>query len=428
MGYRLCSLSPVFCLLSLLLFLPNVVSAAEYRLISDTILRGFEGNTQGDDDFALPIYEYLQADIGEPGERPLSFHLYGWGRTDLAGSDYFEDYYNDDSTAGELLYGYAEYRHPDSGLMARLGRQYIFSGVTSRALDGLRVDTGLTPLFTLSAYAGRPVSVDSNDQLDNKILVGGRIAHQRRDLYEIGLSYQNFDSGGDRELLGIDTAFFLPGGVNFSGFSSLDLGGTGWAEHFYEVNFNLGPFRLRPFFEHYKYENYFDHGADTGGPFRFLVPIGDTLTIVGSDAIWEQEDWEFGVKGKYYDYDERGGSSFFFSGLANRQLEGLSQVGGELGRMEGDGSDNDYLLARAFVYWDQIPPDRIFRFLTGDLVYVRYDEDIYGEDNSLFLSVGAGRRFLSDRLELRLSGDYSFDPYYDNDLRGWLLARYTFER
>ena len=429
MGYRLRAFSSAFSLLSLFLLLPAIAPAAEFRLVSDTILRAFESNTHSGDDFTLPIYEYVQADIGERGERPLTFHLYGWGRLDLSNSDYYDAYYGGDTAEGELLYGYAEYRNPDNGLMARLGRQYVFSGVTSESIDGLRVDTSLTSLFTLSAYAGWPVALDATDGRSGDSIYGGRIAHQQRGLYEIGLSYKNLENDNDQaeELLGIDLALFLPG-VDISGLSVRDLEEDGWNEHSYQANFTVGPVRLRPFFERYKYENYFATGAKTGGPFRFLDETGETLTVVGADALWDRTDWEFGVKGKYYDYKERGDSSFYFAALAIRQIKELSQVGGELGRMEGDSAENDYLLARAFVYWDQIPADRIFHFLSADLVYVFYDEEIYGEDQSLFLSVGGGRRFLDDRLELQVAADYSFDPYFDNDLRGWLRVRYSFDR
>ena len=39
---------------------------------------------------------------------------------------------------------------------------------------------------------------------------------------------------------------------------------------------------------------------------------------------------------------------------------------------------------------------------------------------------GAGQRFLKDRLELKLSGDYSADPNFDSDVRGMLVMNYRF--
>jgi hypothetical protein len=66
-------------------------------------------------------------------------------------------------------------------------------------------------------------------------------------------------------------------------------------------------------------------------------------------------------------------------------------------------------------------------FISGDLLYAAYDQPIYGQDNSFFASLGAGQRFLDDRLELKLSGDYSSDPYFDSDLRTMLVANYRFD-
>ena len=46
----------------------------------------------------------------------------------------------------------------------------------------------------------------------------------------------------------------------------------------------------------------------------------------------------------------------------------------------------------------------------------------------MFVSFGAGHRFLEDALELRLSGDYSSDPYFDDDWRAMLALQYRFDK
>ncbi len=427
MRYRLTPVPSLLCLLALLLFTPAVLAAAEFRLSSDTLLRAFERNAGGSEDLSLPIYEYLQADVGERGGSPLTFHLYGWGRVDAADSDYF-----DDSTAGELLYGFLEYAHPDTSLVAKLGRQYIFEGVArNESIDGLRISTDVTKFFSVSAYGGWPVALDSEQGRSGDSIFGGRVANHLGNLYEVGVSYKKVDNDGDEaeQMLGIDLSLFLPADLSVSGFSSYNLESDGWGEHSYELRASLGPVQLRPFFQRFRYEDYFSTGANTGGPFRFLDNLGETLTIFGADATWQKSaSWELGLKGKYYDYKELGSNSEFFSGLATWHGEGLTQMGGELGRMEGDRAENDYVLARAYVYWDKLPAKRLLQFVTGDLVYVYYDEKIFDENSSFFLSLGGGRKFLGDKLEIRIAGDYSSDPYFDNDLRGWLLAKYTFER
>jgi len=57
---------------------------------------------------------------------------------------------------------------------------------------------------------------------------------------------------------------------------------------------------------------------------------------------------------------------------------------------------------------------------------VAYDEQIYGQDYSLWLSLGGGFRFFEDALEVKLSGDWSNDPYFDSDLRGMLKIQYKY--
>jgi len=93
--------------------------------------------------------------------------------------------------------------------------------------------------------------------------------------------------------------------------------------------------------------------------------------------------------------------------------------------MQGDAARNQYQLSRLFFYWDR-PGDRVASFISGDLLYALYDQAIFGKDSSFFASLGAGQRFRKNRLELKLSGDYSVDPNFDSDIRGMLVMNYRF--
>ena len=68
-----------------------------------------------------------------------------------------------------------------------------------------------------------------------------------------------------------------------------------------------------------------------------------------------------------------------------------------------------------------------FSFLSADLVYTLYDEAIYGEDSSVFVSLGCGWN-LAESLALKASADYSMDPYFDEDLRGLVSLSYRYDR
>ena len=81
-----------------------------------------------------------------------------------------------------------------------------------------------------------------------------------------------------------------------------------------------------------------------------------------------------------------------------KHLEDLCQVGIELGSMAGNTSDTDYLLGRAFVYWTELPESIPVESISIDLILVGYGEEIYGQSNSTFISLGAGKTFLDEAL------------------------------
>lgn len=409
-------------LVCVLLVWPAIAVGGEFRLKSDTLLRVFERDTSsGDDDAVLPAYEYLQLDIGSLESRGLSFHLYGWGRHDFLGSDFFAD-----QTDSELLYGYVEYMYPDSSFKARLGRQHVFAGVANESIDGLLLSSNLGRYFTGSVYSGQPVGLDSTDGDNGDSIYGGRFAHRLGGSYEIGLSYKNSENDGNaaEELAGLDLAFYLPNSVSVFGNSVLNLESEGWGAHSYEVRFNLDNLILRPHFEMFQYEDYFAAGANAANPFKFLALADEELNLYGFDATWQYSDaWEFGTRLKAYEYDHRDAAQYV-SLLANWSGEGATSYGAELGFMMSDAADNEYLLTRLFYYQDDLPEQYMIGFLSGDIVYVDYGEDIYGEGSSLLLSLGAGKRYLEDRLAIEVSGDYSRDPYFNDDLQ--VLVKMTY--
>ncbi len=408
--------------LALLLCLPVSGWSASFSLNSDTLLGVFSPNSKT----AVPGYEYLQVDAGSLKDKGLSFHAYGWGRVDFADSGYY-----DSQSDGELLYGYLEYANALNNFDLKVGRQYIFEGIGNQSVDGARVAFDLSPYFTVSAYGGQPVSLDSEQGRSGDCTFGGRIGNHFGSLYNLGVSYKVVNNNGteQEQKLGVDLNAVLPFGATLSGFSAYNLRTDGWGEHSYELRFSVADFDFRPFFSRFNYEDYFGTGVNSANPFLLLADTNQTLTSYGTDILWRKiENWDMGVKFKGYHYDEGDtDATYYYAGLLTWHGEGLTQVGGELGRMDGDLDRDRYLLARAYFYCDQVGKALPFKFVTGDLVYAYYDQDIYNEDSSVFVSLGVGSNFLKDKLQLKLSGDYSADPYFDNDLRGLLSARYTFD-
>ena len=398
--------------------------AANLSFQSETILRVFETDVRenGDDKgkTVVPLYEYLQFDFENFTEKNLSFHGYGWGRHDFSQSGYY-----DRETDGEFLYGYLQYSGSTDNLLVRVGRQYIFGFDSDSSVDGILVNTDISPGFSISAFGGQPSSLRSENGRGGDLTAGGRIAFHQGNSVELGLFYQYVanDSNRDEEEVGFDLSAYLPMGVSLSGRSKWNLVTDGWAEHSYQASGRILGVLIRPFFEYFEYENFFNERENSADPFRFLAETKEKITTFGSDFTYPViPSVDVGAKFKYYEYDQINESAQYISALTVWRWEKLSEWGAELGLMNGDGSGNRYFLGRTYVY-KTLPPG----FVTGDFVYAHYDEEILGRDYSVFFSLGAGRNFLDDALEVKLSGDFSSDPYFDTNLRGMLNVRYNFK-
>lgn len=414
---------------------PVAVPAAQLNFQSDTLFRFFQQDTATKKDANVsPVYEFMQLDIGTPNQPGFAFHIYGWGRGDLANSHYYSK-----AATGQLLYGYMEYKGRHAHFNARLGRQQIFEGVSNESVDGLHVSSDLGPYFSGSVYAGQPVAFDNIQGSSGDSIFGGRLSQHLAGLYDLGLSYKKVrnNSTDATEKTGLDISAFLPYGVNLYGYSMYNMDTDQWGESSYELNFAIGRVRLRPYIRKFRYADYFGTGttaqtantSNSVNPFRFLANTGEVLTIGGADLTMPvNASWTLAFKAKHYDYKVLEGYSQYYSAQATWSGKGQSQIGSEFGLMHGNVAENRYYLLHLFTYWDQLPHGSPLKFISGDVVYVGYDEAIYGKDNSLFISLGTGRKFLNNALELKVSGDYSRDPYFDGDLRGMFTVSYHFKR
>jgi len=410
--------------LTLVLLGAGLSSAAEIHVQSDTLLRSFERDTvSGTDQLVAPAYEYLQLDMGALQKRGLSFHFYGWGRSDLADNNFFSD-----QTAGEILSGYLEYTRPFSTFVTRLGRQHIFEGVANETVDGLWLSGNVNRQNTFSLYAGQPAAFDDRNGRDGDLIYGGRFANSG-DNHTVGVSYKLIENDSDtvEERAGIDYALYLPAEVSLFGSSVYNLDSQDFGEHSIEARLRVGGIDLRPHLEYYRYEDYFGTGRDVSNPFRILAQSQDQLLVYGIDATWRRtESWEYGGKARIYDSDNRDSSSYL-SLLTNWYGRGTNQVGGEVGYLASDSNGNDFVLLRVYGYWDKLPAGIPLGFLSTDLLYTLYDKAIFGEDTSLFASLGCGWS-LMENLSLKVSADYSQDPYFKDDLRGIAALSYRFDR
>ena len=400
--------------------------AGKLKVKSQTTLRAFErqslekNTNQGEDALVLPFYQYLQMDYGDAEEAGWSFHLYGWGRTDLADSAYFED-----TTDGELLHGYLEYRRPYSALHLKLGRQHIFAGVTNQSVDGLQVAAGLGEIFTATLFGG---ITSGSDESSADTTCGGRLALHPLPRYELGLSYQNTDLEGDPDhRAGLDLSFNWSDWLTLQGLSSFNLETEDWREHSYSALLRFKDALLEPSYHTFSYQDYFGTGKEESNLFHFLADNEEQITIFGADLQW-QGSGPVRLGGRYnqYSYDLRQESAAYYAALLSMDLSGDSQLGIEAGRMDGETPDNIYTLYRAYFYWVDPFGQGGPAFFSGDGIYQAYDTPVFGEDSAINFSLSAGFHLVDDRLALKLTGLYSQDPYFEENVEGLVTLHYQY--
>ncbi len=386
-----------------------------FSFSSQTTIRAFERDTrEGEDTRVLPIYEYMQLDYGDPEEGGWSAHAYGWVRSDLADSAYFEE-----TSDGELLYGYLAYGKPYGDLHLALGRKHIFAGVTNETLDGLQLSAGFGDMLTATLFSG---ATAASDETSADTTYGGRFAFHPQPAYEVALSYQNTDLEGDTDQrAGIDLSINWSDWLTLQGLSSYNLKSEDWREHNYTAAMRYRDFIFEPTYHFFSYEDYFGTGDEENNLFYFLKDTKEQVTIVGGDLEY-QADAPVRLGGRYnrYTYDLRQEDAAYYAALISVDLPGGSQLGGEAGRMDGETADNIYTLYRVYFYWAN--PFRLGStvFLSGDAVFQDYDAPVFGKDSATHYSLSGGMHFFDDILEVKLTALYSQDPYFDENVEGVL--------
>lgn len=405
------------------LVLTGWVCEAGVQIQSDTLLRYFERDTRdGKEKAIVPGYEYLQVDLGQLDADGISFHGQAWGRYNFGDEDFFED-----RAAGEVLYGYLQYYRSSYKSFARLGRQAIFTGTSNLALDGLRIGSDLSPYFTAEAWAGQPVALEEIFGRDGDRAWGGRLEHHYGTLYAVGVSFRKIDDDSETQnkVLAIDSSL-QPSQVplRVTGYSARNMETDAWQEHSYNASINLKQFRIGASYRQYELGDYAARGRFTGTPFVWYANQDVELTQWGADATFTPTKmFEIGARYRRTDYKDEDETADFASLIAIAHFGELSQLGAELGVQQAEEEEADYTLLRGFFYWDKAP-----MFVSGDVVYADYGEEVADQKYSLFASLGTGMRFLKDALEARIAADYSSDPFFDSDVRGLLSLTYKFSR
>lgn len=387
--------------------------ADNFHFSSQTTLHSFNRDTEaGNDSQILPLYQYLGFDFEDAEEGGWSLHAYGYGRKDMADSGFFED-----DADGELLYGYLEYKKPYSALGLKLGRQHIFAGVTNRSIDGIEVRAGWADIVSAALFGGVTAS---SDETSSDTTYGGRIALHPQPNYELGLSYQKTHTQEVADnITGTDIFFSYDDWLTLQGLSSFNLESEDWREHSYSAALRYDTAVLEPSFQTFSYKDYFGEGTEQNNLFHFLKNSEEQITIVGADIQWQGLEFlRVGARYNVYRYEVRQEEAAYLATLLSVNLLGSVELGFEAGLMDGDTLDNNYNLYRGYLHWDALLLLNRSTFISADAIYQDYEEVIFDKDASLSLSLSSGMHFLDDRLELKITGLYSQDPYFDEDVQG----------
>ena len=417
----------IYWILVPLLMMPFCVSAEEPELqfTSETILTAFERHdSKGESQQVLPIYEYMQLDFGQLETTGLSLHLHGWLRSDVGEGGYF-----DEDNDGELLYGFVEYMPLSNAFNLKIGRQHLFSGIANDSIDGIKVKTIFNTFVTLELFVGVPTTLEEENGRSGDSILGGRSAFFLGKWSQAGLSYMKTTDDGEtvENMVGLDTSLGLSALLTLHGLSSWNVDTKEWREHSYEAALALDPLLLKPSYQAYRFEDYFSEDDTDLQPFRYLQDTEEKLLITGADVILQQNPgFDTGIRFKQYEYDQREETSRYTAALLNFYASNATRYGFEGGIMGSESSENRYQLGRGYLFWGAPFGAGESWYMSLDMLFIQYDEDIYGKDHSWFVSLGGGKHLLDDTLQLEISGDYSSDPYFDEDARVTVVLKYDY--
>ena len=421
----------VSCLvLSLLVLLPAIACAAELGVDTATFFRfeqrafpGFAKQT------VVPATEFLGVDVEKAGDGNLSFHLYGWGRVDLADRSTDEG-----TTDGLLSYAYLSYRFPKANGEIKGGRFFVKEGVAAEQLDGVSVRSDLRNGFTLVMFGGAPVKLDRDDRSKGDYLVGGRGSYRLKGVLELGVS--GVHEGGvtidpasgakdDRQLVGGDIWLFPHPVIELNGHTFYNAATSGLAEHNYLLSIRPHKaFTISGVYNEDHFKNYFTFSnlrslfnPDDGGE---LKSYGGGVTWVVASPVEVNADYRRYNRNGSVSTDSNGNSDRYGGEVRLALLDKKFRSGLSYHRSDGASSFNSYDEVRGYGLYDAA------RYVTSlDVITQFYRNTIFGKSAAFEVIGSAGYRILP---ELAFSGEISYgqNPRLTEEVRGLLRLTYNY--
>ena len=339
---------------------------------SQTLVRGFERDTVDKEDaLVLPVYQYVGLDVGDVEMEKLTLHVYGWGRTGLAGSDFYED-----NPHGDLMYGYAQWALPHNAIQLRLGRQQMIAATSNETVDGLLMEAGVGDSIALTAYGGLLPGFEDETFSSEASLFGGRAGYGMGALCDVGFSYKSIHGDGETldERVAMDMSWSPIPLLTLTGVSQYNMKTKGWAEHAYDARVYVSNYILHPYFQRFEYEDLFSGPPKTVNPFSALAETEEILTLAGGELFWRGlSRVDLGAKVESYTHDKTDTDALYTSGFLTCYVGEESLLGGEIGVMNGDLSENCFNLGRLWFNWEDPFKARLTDLVTGDAVYASYE-------------------------------------------------------
>lgn len=419
------------CYLALaMVALPSFAYAADWGVNSNTLLRFEQRSLPGfPKQTVIPATEFFGADLDKLGDGNLSFHVYGWGRIDLADRST-----NEGDTDGDLAYAYLDYRFPKANGDIKAGRFSINEGVANEQIDGISARADLRKGFAVSLFGGRPVRLDWNNRNKGEYIVGGRGSWRWGGILEVGVSGLQEGSapialtGGtkdDRQLVGGDIWLSPIRMLELNGHTFYNTSTDGVAEHSYLVA--IRPAKMVTVSGAYNEQNFKHYFTYTNLPSLFnpnnngnLKSFGGGVTVVPVPPVEVTVDYRHYTRTSDVATDNNGSSDRYGGEVRLTFLDKKLRAGGGYHRSDGANSFNSYDEVRGYCLYD---PGRYVASL--DAIGQFYKNNISSKGEAFEVIASAGYRIFP---ELLFSGDLSYgqNPQYNDELRGVLRLTYNY--
>jgi hypothetical protein len=406
------------------ILLPSVAGAVDVGVDATTLFR-FE--QQSVPLFAkqtiAPATQFIGVDMDKLGDGNLSFHLYGWGRADLADKST-----NEGKTDGDLAYAYMKYRFPSANGLIRAGRFFVTEGVAIEQIDGVSARADICKNFGLSFFGGAPVKLDWNKKSKGEYIYGGRANLRLGGMLDLGVSAlqeghvvvnQLTGEKRNRDMLGGDVWFSPIRMLELTGHTFYNATTRGIAENSYLLT--LKPVKTFTLTGEYNQNRFKDYFAFSSVPQIFNPNTGDKLESFGGSAAWKIiKPLEVIGDYRHYRRDSIGESDRYGAEARLSLMDNQVRSGVGFHRSRGAGDINSYDEARAYAMYR----GQKYQGSLDGIVHV-FDAAVNGKHNAFGLTASAGYRILP---ELVVSGDvgYGENPRQTSDFRGLIRVTYNF--